>query len=151
MPRFLLSPILALLGLSTTVSPASAAEVSVVVTGATNASTGAKDSKATVACALFRTAPGFPMEDEKAFARMRVPVADPAVCSFKDVPEGAIAVAVAVDSNGNGKTDTNLLGIPKEAWGVSNNVRPAMRAPRFAEAQVMLNKSPLQISVAVKR
>jgi uncharacterized protein (DUF2141 family) len=30
--------------------------------------------------------------------------------------------------------DANFLGIPTEAWGVSNNVRPALRAPRFEEA-----------------
>jgi len=55
-------------------------------------------------------------------------------CLFVDVPDGTHAVAVAADLNGNRKLDVNFLGIPKEPWGVSNNVRPRLRAPRFDEA-----------------
>ncbi len=31
-------------------------------------------------------------------------------------------------------TDTPFPGIPREAWGVSNDVRPTLRPPRFDEA-----------------
>ena len=55
-------------------------------------------------------------------------------CRFADVSEGSYAASVSHDLNGNKKVDTNFLGIPTEAWGVSNNARPLMRAPRFDEA-----------------
>ena len=57
---------------------------------------------------------------------------------FKNVTPGIVAVASAHDENDNGKTDTNFLGIPREDWGVSNNARPNLRAPRFDEAQFEL-------------
>lgn len=40
-----------------------------------------------------------------------------------ELPFGAYAIAVYHDKNENGKLDTNLLGIPKERYGFSNNAR----------------------------
>lgn len=57
-------------------------------------------------------------------------------CRFTDLPAGDYAVAASHDLNGNRETDTNFLGIPREDWGVSNNVRPTLRAPTFDEARV---------------
>ncbi len=41
----------------------------------------------------------------------------------KHLPFGNYAIAVYHDRNKNGELDTNLLGIPKEAYGFSNNAR----------------------------
>lgn len=41
----------------------------------------------------------------------------------KHLPFGNYAIAVYHDQNKNGELDTNLLGIPKEAYGFSNNAR----------------------------
>jgi uncharacterized protein (DUF2141 family) len=43
-------------------------------------------------------------------------------------------VSIAHDMNGNRKVDTNFLGLPSEQWGVSRNIRPTLRAPRFEGA-----------------
>lgn len=106
---------------------AAAAEVVVRVSGI-SASTGE------IGCALFSSSGAFPME--VGGARQVWVKADAAgvVCRFADVAAGTWAVSVSHDLNGNRKVDTNLLGIPTEAWGVSNNVRPTLRAPRFDEA-----------------
>ena len=39
------------------------------------------------------------------------------------MPQGNYAIAVYHDKNKNGKIDTNLLGIPKEDYGFSNDAR----------------------------
>jgi uncharacterized protein (DUF2141 family) len=108
--------------------PARAADLVVRVTGIAAAA-------GEVGCALFTAPEGFPSDDAVA-RRVRLP-ADPAgvTCRFPDVPAGRYAVAVSHDANGNRKLDTNLIGLPTEAWGVSNNARPTMRAPRFDEAR----------------
>lgn len=41
----------------------------------------------------------------------------------EDLPFGNYAIAVYHDRNKNGELDTNFLGIPKEAYGFSNNAR----------------------------
>ncbi len=53
---------------------------------------------------------------------------------FEAIPPGKYAIAVYLDENGNGVIDKNILGIPKEKYGFSNNAAPAMRAPRYEEA-----------------
>ena len=36
--------------------------------------------------------------------------------------------------------DSNFLGIPREGYAVSNDVRPKFRAPRFGEAEVHVTR-----------
>ncbi len=45
------------------------------------------------------------------------------VWKVDELPFGEYAIAVYHDKNGNGKLDTNLVGIPKERYGFSNNAR----------------------------
>lgn len=91
-----------------------------------------------IGCALFASADGFPNEPEKGRG-VRVPASGTsATCTFDDVVPGTYAVAVFLDTNGNRRSDRNFVGMPTEPWGVSNNVRPRMRAPRFDEATVTI-------------
>jgi uncharacterized protein (DUF2141 family) len=57
-----------------------------------------------------------------------------------EVPRGSYAVAAFHDENSNGKLDANFLGVPREGYGVSNDVRPRFRAPRFSEARVLVSR-----------
>jgi uncharacterized protein (DUF2141 family) len=50
--------------------------------------------------------------------------------TFEKVADGTYAVSAFHDANGNGKLDTNFIGIPKEAVAMSNNPR-VMGPPRF--------------------
>lgn len=61
------------------------------------------------------------------------------IVTFEALP-GAYAVAVHHDANANGKMDTNFIGIPREGYGMSNDPRPRFRAPRFAEARVVVSR-----------
>lgn len=94
-----------------------------------------KSTKGEVGCALFNNATGFPNENVAMPSQWQAPSTDGVVCRFSDIKPGPYAVAVSHDLNGNRRTDTNFLGIPKEDWGVSNNVRPNLRAPTFDEAR----------------
>ncbi len=40
-------------------------------------------------------------------------------CDFEDISPGTYALAVIHDENGNGKLDTNWVGIPTEGYGFS--------------------------------
>jgi uncharacterized protein (DUF2141 family) len=54
---------------------------------------------------------------------------------FKNVPPGTIAVSAFHDQNGNGKFDTNFVGLPLEGTAASNNKRPNMGPPSFKAAR----------------
>ena len=100
--------------------------------------TGIKKNKGDVVCALFKTADGFPMELAKPQTIWLAADTDEVTCKFTDITTGNYAVSVAHDENANKKVDTNFVGTPTQAWGVSNNIRPLMRAPRWHEAQFTL-------------
>jgi uncharacterized protein (DUF2141 family) len=51
-----------------------------------------------------------------------------------DLPAGKYAIAGYHDENGNGKLDTNALGIPEEGYGFSNDARGMFGPPKFSEA-----------------
>jgi len=63
------------------------------------------------------------------------------IYTFKNIPNGLYAVAVIHDENRNNKLDKNFLGIPKEGYGFSNNVRPKFRSANFEESKFELNGS----------
>lgn len=62
-----------------------------------------------------------------------------AVATFADLPPGEYAIAIYQDINGNKKLDTNLFGYPKEPFGFSNNVKPKLSAPGFADCRITLS------------
>jgi len=68
-----------------------------------------------------------------------VPTAPETVVVFEVVP-GRYAAALHHDANANGRMDTNLVGIPKEGYGVSNDARPRFRAPSFSDAEVRITR-----------
>ncbi len=59
---------------------------------------------------------------------------------FKNLKSGKYAVRSYHDENNNKKMDTDFLGIPKESWGCSNNVRPPLSAPKFEDMIFVLEK-----------
>lgn len=122
-----------------------ASELSVTVQGL-------KDGKGEVGCALFRGADGFPMDNRNAATQWHPLRAGNIECKFNQLPPGRYAVAVSVDSNGNRNTARNFVGMPKEPWGVSNNQRPRMRAPRFEEAAFKIKEGEsARISIQVSK
>ncbi|WP_410218338.1 DUF2141 domain-containing protein [Paracoccus sp. (in: a-proteobacteria)] len=124
------------------VTTATARNIEVVVTGLSSDS-------GVVGCGLHNDPAGFP--GGKAVAEQSVPPkGGQAVCLFEDVTPGRYAVAVLHDVNANGRLDTNPLGIPKEAWGVSGNARPLLRAPRFDEAAFDLGDTPVRVPIEAR-
>jgi uncharacterized protein (DUF2141 family) len=103
---------------------------------------GAHNASGEIRVALFQNAEGFPGDASKAFRTQQAqidPQALSAKVSFTGIPQGVYAVSVFHDENGNGKLDKSLVGIPKEAYGASNNPQKKMRPPTFDEAKFSLS------------
>jgi len=69
---------------------------------------------------------------------------------INDVPYGDYGVAVFHDENSNGKMDKNVLGIPQEPYGFSNNVRVTFGPPKWEEAKFTVKGSTAEVSIEVK-
>ena len=58
---------------------------------------------------------------------------------FENIAAGTYAVSSFYDKNGNGKLDTNFLGIPKEPTAMSNNAKASFGPPKFKDAKFVVN------------
>lgn len=131
----------ALLTLSTGAS--TAAELVVRITGLA-------EPLGEVRCSLFAGANGFPMDTSGARVASLAADAKGVTCRFANVAEGSYAVAIGHDLNGNKRVDTNFVGMPTEQWGVSNNARPSLRAPRFDEAVFKVAADASEVVIDIK-
>ena len=124
-------------------SASSAAEVVVRVSGLS-------EPLGQVGCSLFAGAAGFPMGNTSARNLWLPADAKGVRCRFNDVPEGTYAASIGHDLNGNMRVDTNFIGLPTEQWGVSNNSRPTLRAPRFDEASFKVAADAKEVLIDIK-
>jgi uncharacterized protein (DUF2141 family) len=76
--------------------------------------------------------------DEPRYAEI-VPVSDTMIeWQIEDLAYGQYAIAVYHDKNKNGKLDTNLLGIPTENYGFSNNARGKFGPASWDQAKFLV-------------
>jgi uncharacterized protein (DUF2141 family) len=96
---------------------------------------GLRSDKGQILCALFSSAADFPKKGDKAIAHAKSGISHgKAMCDFSGISTGTYAVSVFHDENSNGKMDTNLMGIPREGVGASNNARGHFGPPKFEAA-----------------
>ena len=55
--------------------------------------------------------------------------------TLHDLPAGTYGIQVMQDVNGNGKLDSNMIGIPKEPWAFSNNAAGRFGPPTWKDVQ----------------
>lgn len=66
------------------------------------------------------------------------------------LPYGEYAIAVYHDKNTNGELDSNILGIPKEAYGFSNDARGRFGPASWKDAHFTISSSTHSMSIQVK-
>jgi len=60
--------------------------------------------------------------------------------TLKDLQKGTYAIAIYHDLNNDKECNTNFIGIPKEPYGFSNNIKPVFSAPSFKKTAIVLNE-----------
>lgn len=109
---------------------------------------GFKNNKGIARIVLFDQKKGFPSEHIYGLVSKSVFIDSSFITVALDsLFYGEYALSVLHDENNNGKMDTNFLGIPKEGYGVSNNVNPKMHAPRFDDALFSLRKPLKKVEI----
>jgi uncharacterized protein (DUF2141 family) len=110
-----------------------------------------RNSTGQVICTLFNSPAAFPSDSNKAVGQMAVPIKDDAaVCSFGGLAPGTYALVTFHDENSNGKFDRNWLGLPKEGFAFSNNVRPVFSPPSFKAAAFDYAGGDLWLTVTMR-
>ncbi|WP_027730726.1 DUF2141 domain-containing protein [Variovorax paradoxus] len=90
---------------------------------------------ATLYLALYNDAASY--ADSKAVASQTAPMqGGKARLVFTGLAPGRYALRAFADENGNGKLDTNLMGMPTERYGFSNDAKGNRAAPAFDAAAI---------------
>jgi uncharacterized protein (DUF2141 family) len=111
---------------------------------------GLRNDKGLAVCALFSSAGDFPKKPEKAVARTSSVISNRhAVCDFPRVGPGSYAISVIHDENSNGKLDTNLMGIPREGVGASNDAKGHFGPPKFDAAAFRFPGGRLALTITI--
>ena len=80
-----------------------------------------------------------------------LPIKDNTVVAvFEDVPFGVYAIKAFHDENLNSDLDKNLMGIPTEDYGFSNDARGAFGPPKFEAAKFQLGTPELNMKITLK-
>ncbi len=89
---------------------------------------------------IFASPSGFPGDRDKALRHGFLPIPPNAqrLRIDADLPPGVYAVTVYEDLNSNHKLDHNLIGIPREPVGVSNNPPARFGPPHFSQCSFPL-------------
>ncbi|MEM9529502.1 MAG: DUF2141 domain-containing protein [Pseudomonadota bacterium] len=90
--------------------------------------------------------------DEAAFggtgsgiAQLVVPAKKGAVrISLDSLPAGEFAIRVMQDLDGDGKLGTNLVGMPNEPWGISNDAAGQFGPPSWSDARFVMPETRQQ-------
>ncbi len=96
---------------------------------------GLRNHDGVIVANIFSSSHGFPGDAKKSLKIKKVPAdGNDVTIIFEKLPYGQYAVAVMHDEDDDGKLNTNMLGIPKEGYGVSNNKIPKFKKPQFEDA-----------------
>ena len=124
------------------VAPAHATDLVVNVTGV-------RAHKGMLKLAVYDSAASWDGDGKAVAADERTPDADEVTFRFANIPAGKVAVIAMHDENGNGKLDSNFMGMPTEGYGFSNNPK-VMRKAHFNEAAVAVGETPVTITLKLR-
>jgi uncharacterized protein (DUF2141 family) len=99
---------------------------------------GLRSARGKVLVYVWNQGDGFPSEKKKTLTVAEVAIqGTQAACEFAiPASEKRLAVSVMHDENGNGKMDSNFLGIPLEGYATSRNVpHSIVGPPRYTDAE----------------
>jgi len=119
------------LQIALSISAQNSADLTILITGLQN-------TKGQVLIALFDKSDNFPDAGQITFCSQQItPRGDTVRACFLDLAPGVYAISFVHDENNNDEMD-RTVGIPKEKYGVSNNIRMGFGPPSFADAKFQL-------------
>jgi uncharacterized protein (DUF2141 family) len=111
---------------------------------------GLRNDTGQVAVALFKSGKGFP-DQKRALKGQVVAISHKqARLRFRNLAPGTYALAVLHDENKNDEMDFNLLGMPLEGYGFSNDASAMFGPPSFDEAKFTVGQDDARHTVHIR-
>ena len=112
---------------------------------------GLANNKGEVLAGLYNEAKKFPQENQALRNLKGKPTNKKCTIKTNELPFGDYALAVMHDENKSGNMDYNLIGLPTEKYGFSNNKRPGLFGPpNFKACRFVIDKPEVIIKITIK-
>jgi uncharacterized protein (DUF2141 family) len=100
-----------------------------------------RNASGCVYISLYNAEDGFPNNSDKSLKKGKLTgiSKESITYTFKDLAPGTYAVSVFHDEDCNGEMKTNVLGIPQEGTGASNNAKGKFGPPKYADAKFVIS------------
>lgn len=70
---------------------------------------------------------------------------------FGDHPPGDYGISIVYDEDMDGELDLNLIGIPSEAFGFSNNASALIGVPGWEKVRFTVGTDPVRLGIRLDR
>jgi uncharacterized protein (DUF2141 family)/Arc/MetJ-type ribon-helix-helix transcriptional regulator len=108
---------------------------------------GFRNQAGVLGIAVYKSPAGWPEESDQAILHESFKIVNGKAQAQLTLAPGRYAIAAIHDENGNHKLDRNLLGVPKEGFGFSNNPPVGISAPSFSAASFAVSCPVTEISI----
>lgn len=112
--------------------------------------TGFKNNMGDCWFAIDNSKDAFESDDSVFIGKILPIINNEVIVQIDSLKYGFYAIRVFHDENKNGKLDTNILGIPTEDYGFSNNARSWFGPPSWEKAKFLFNQKEMKIEIKVK-
>ena len=100
--------------------------------------TNLKEVTGSIFIGVFNNKESFPKDGQQFRIFYESVTENPMTYKIEDLPIGEYAVAVFQDINEDKECNLNFIGIPKEPYGFSNDIKPRFSAPPFKKTKFIL-------------
>lgn len=112
---------------------------------------GLKSQNGRVCASLFASSQGFPSEDERVLKRQCILASqNPLQITFDNLKVGSYAVVMMHDENNDDEFNRDVVGLPLEGFGFSQNPEVVTSAPKFGESAVFVVGGSTAIKIKLK-
>jgi uncharacterized protein (DUF2141 family) len=70
--------------------------------------------------------------------------------TLEDIPPGIYAISLLDDEDENGRMKFNILRMPKEGYGFSNNAKPGHRSPPFEKCTFSVGEGNTNLRIEMQ-
>lgn len=97
-----------------------------------------KSLKGELIIGIFNNEESF-LKDDAAYKNYTITVDEASkTITIDNLPKGEYALSLYHDENSDNKCNLSFIGIPKEAYGFSNNIKPKFSAPSYKDCKFTL-------------
>jgi uncharacterized protein (DUF2141 family) len=104
-------------------------------------------SEGVVQILIFNQSDGFPDTPSKAYKILKLPIQQEKASAVVGLPTGTYAISAFHDHDGDGKLRTGAFGIPKDAYGFSNNAKARFGPPSFEKAAFNFANGGMELKI----